>query len=101
MSGWSPRARVAAVVLGFALVCAAGLYQVARHRAVVRVGYELSQAMEELRTLEEEERRLDLELDLLTAPARVERVATELGMVRPSPTAIRVVGAPTSLARVP
>jgi len=72
-------------------LCAGGIFVVGQRREAVRVGYGLGKAMAELRTLEEEERRLDLELNLLTAPARIERVASELGMIRPSPTAIRVV----------
>jgi cell division protein FtsL len=101
VTSWSPRARVATLVLMFAVLCAAGLHQVSRQRALVRVGYDLGQAMSELRRLEEEERRLDLELNLLTAPARIERVAGELGMVRPSPSAIRVIGVSAPLARNP
>jgi cell division protein FtsL len=102
MKAWSPRARVACVVLLFAAVCTAGLFQVSRRRALVQIGYELARVMTELRRLEEEERRLDLELNLLTAPGRIERVASELGMIRPSPAAIRVVGnRAASLARAP
>jgi cell division protein FtsL len=96
---WSPRARVAALLIAWALVCGVGLFQVSRRRSAVQVGYQLGDVMQELRALEEEERRLDLELNLLTAPARIERVAGELGMVRPSPAAIRVIRGGRSIAR--
>jgi cell division protein FtsL len=100
VSSLSPRTRVACVVLGLAAVCAGGLFQVSRRRALVQLGYERGEALVELRRLEEEERRLDLESTLLTSPERIERVARELGMIRPPPGATRLVGRP-SLARAP
>lgn len=97
----TPRAQVAAVLLGFAALGAVGLLHVARHRAVIQLGYELGQVMSELRKLEEEERRLALEEAVLTSPARIEPLALEFGMVRPSPAAIRVIGASAPLASAP
>jgi cell division protein FtsL len=96
----SPAARVGLLGLVFAALGALGLLRVSRHRAVVQLGYELGDAMAELRRLEEEERRLELEEAVLTAPARIEKLAGELGMVRPPPAAIRVVG-PPRLVRTP
>ena len=73
------------------LLTAVGLRHVADRRDVVRVGYALSSATAELRRLEEDNRRLRLERSVLTSPARIERLAAGLGMVRPGPEQIRVV----------
>jgi cell division protein FtsL len=94
-----PRQAIAALVVLAALITALGLRQVAHRREVVRLGYELSSATAELRRLDEQARRLRLEKSVLTSPARIERLATGLGMVRPTPEQIRVVwGAPGALA---
>ena len=90
MTGSSRRAVVGLSLLA-ALVTAVGLRHVAHRRDVVRVGYELSSATAELRRLEEENRRLRLEASVLTHPGRIERLAGNLGLVRPAPEQIRVV----------
>lgn len=96
----SPRLRVACCLVLFAAMLAPALAHVARQRQIVEVGYDLGKAMGDLRRLEEEGRRLNLELSVLTAPARIERLAGELGMVRPPPGSVRVVRATTELALV-
>jgi cell division protein FtsL len=97
-----PRRAIAGVVLLAALVTALGLHRVAHRREVVRLGYELSSITAEMRRLDEEARRLRLEKSVLTSPARIERLAAGLGMVRPAPEQIRIVWrAPAALARKP
>jgi cell division protein FtsL len=95
----SPRARVASLVLVALAVLAVGLVQVASRRAQIRVGYQLSAASSEMREIEEEQRRLQIELSVLTAPERIEGLAKELGMVPASPSDIRVVNRAAPLAR--
>jgi cell division protein FtsL len=66
----------------------------------VRLGNELSAATVELRRHDDQPRRLRLEKSVLTSPARIERLAAALGMVRPAREQIRVVWrAPAALAR--
>jgi cell division protein FtsL len=93
-----PRQAIAALVVLAALITALGLRQVAHRREVVRLGYELSSATAELRRLDEQARRLRLEKSVLTSPARIERLAIGLGMVRPTPEQIRVVWGVDGLA---
>jgi len=78
---------VGLAVLGTALA----LRHVGHRRQVVGLGYQLSTAATELRRLDEEARRLRLEKSVLTSPARIERLALGLGMIRPTPEQIRVV----------
>jgi cell division protein FtsL len=85
------RSTVIAMACLFAVILAAGLYRIAQRRTLIRLGYELSEVSSELRTLEEEERRLRLELSVLSSPVRIERLAVELGMIRPSPSEVRVL----------
>jgi len=70
-----------------------GIRHVSERRERVRLGYELSAATAELRRVSEENRRLRLEKSVLTDPDRIERLAANLGMVRPSTDQIRVVPA--------
>ena len=73
------------------LVCASVAHVSLRYRAI-RTGYEIGERLQEKRELEEEGRKLRLQLSLLRSPDRIERLAREkLGMVRPSPEKIRVV----------
>ena len=74
----------AAVLAGFVAVS-----EVKHHHRLVKLSYDLSEATGELREAEEENRRLRLERSLLLAPERIERLAGELGMIRPEPAQIR------------
>ncbi len=81
------------------LVCGAVAHVSLRYR-VIRTGYLIGEKMQETRELEEEGRKLRLELSLLRSPERVEKLAREkLGMVRPSPEKIRVVRTATQVAQ--
>lgn len=97
------RALVACLVaLALALI-ALGCVRVQQQHRIVKLGYELREAQGDLRRLEEEHRRLSLELSVLTNPQRLETLATGLGMVRPGPEQLRRVSrkedAPRPLAR--
>lgn len=73
------------------LLTGLGVQHVAHRRDRVRLGYELSSASAELRRVAEENRRLRLEKSVLTDPDRIERLARNLGMVRPETDQIRVI----------
>ena len=80
----APTRRKLALLTGAALlVIGAGVGQVQRRHESVRLGYELSRADAELRALEEEDRRLRLEISVLTNPERIESLARAMGMERP------------------
>ncbi len=72
-------------VLLFALFAGVGILHVASRVLVVDMGYQLSRAEAEARTLTRENDRLKLELATLKNPARLEKLAREkLGMSMPS-----------------
>jgi cell division protein FtsL len=76
-------------VLLFALLAAVGILHVTSRVMVVDMGYRLSRAEAEGRTLTRENDRLKLELATLRAPSRLERAAREqLGMAMPSGSAV-------------
>lgn len=76
-------------VLLFSLFAGVGMLHVTSRVLVVDMGYRLSRAEAESRTLTRENDRLKLELATLKAPARLERVAREqLGMAMPTGGAV-------------
>ena len=74
-----------------AVIGALCVWKVYERHQVIRLGYDLSQAREERRLLEEDRNRLRLEESVLTNPDRVERLAKALGMARPKPNQLQVV----------
>jgi cell division protein FtsL len=82
---------VTGLLIVAALLTGLGVQHVSHRRQRVRLGYELSAASAELRRVSEENRRLRLEKSVLTDPDRIERLAANLGMVRPTTDQIRVV----------
>lgn len=88
----SVRPIVVALVIIACLLTAVGVIRVSRQHEVLRQGYELSRRSEHVRQLREVRRRLELEHATLSAPERIRRLATELGMTTVSPDKIRVVG---------
>ncbi|MFP2898173.1 cell division protein FtsL [Corallococcus sp. 4LFB] len=93
-------------VMLFALFAGVGILHVTSRVLVVDMGYRLSNAEGESRSLTRENDRLKLELATLKAPGRLERVAREqLGMAMPRGAAVvsladeRVKGAGTAQAR--
>ncbi|MCY1042408.1 cell division protein FtsL [Corallococcus sp. bb12-1] len=90
----------------FTLFAAVGILHVTSRVLVVDMGYRLSNAEGDSRTLTRENDRLKLELATLKAPGRLERVAREqLGMAMPRGGAVvsvaddRVKDARTAQAR--
>ena len=94
----TPRVRAALLVLFATALLAIGLHRVHERHQVIRVGYDLSEARVELRKLQEERNRLRLEESVLTSPARIERIAVSLGMLRPSPNQLRIIPPKNSVA---
>lgn len=94
----TPRVRAALLVLFAAALLSLGLHRVHQRHQVIRVGYQLNDARDELRQLEEERNRLRLEESVLTSPARIERIAASLGMLRPSPNQLRIIPSKNSVA---
>ena len=88
-------------ILGaFAILVGGAVAHVSLRYRAIRAGYEIGDRLAEKRELEEEGRKLRLELSLLRSPERIEKLAREkLGMVRPSPEKIRVVHGGTQVAR--
>lgn len=97
----APPVRIAVigmVVLALVLVTL-GMAHVARRQQVIRYGYELSRALDELAREQEENRRLRLEKSTLTNPERIRRLAESLGMSPPGSDQIRVIRAGDEVAR--
>ena len=87
------------LVAAFCCVIAAAVAHVSLRLGVIRLGYAIGQHTRERRTLEEEQRRLRLELSFLRSPSRIERLARDkLHMERPDSSRIRVVQAPPAPA---
>src|SRR5262245_15181812 len=88
----APPARVAVAcgLIAAALVLAVGIFHVSRQKQILALGYRLAAARHELRLLREDNRRLRVEQSVLTSPDRIERLASSLGMLRPTPEQIRV-----------
>lgn len=93
------RIAVAAMVAAAASAAFVGVAEVDRHQELIRLSYELSSVSRETREAEEENRRLHLERSLRSAPERIERLATELGMVRPKPEQMRRLPTASTEAR--
>lgn len=93
------RSLVAIMALVAALVTALAIVRIARRHEVVDLGYRLSRSASQLRSAHELNRRLELERATLTAPARIEAMATKLGMAPVLPEQIRLVPAHAAMAR--
>jgi cell division protein FtsL len=87
----SVRSVVISMVLAAALLTAIGVVRVARQHEVLRLGFELSRASEQVGRMNEARRGLELELATLTAPDRIRRLAVQLGMAPVAPDRIRVL----------
>lgn len=90
----SVRAVVIAMVIVAALLTALGISRVNRQHEVLRLGYQLDRQSEQVRKLTEMKRRLEVERATLTAPERIRRLATQLGMTTVAPDRIRIVDVP-------
>ena len=89
----SVRPVVIAMVIAACLLTAVGVVRVARQHEVLQLGLQLSREAEHVRQLEEVRRRLELEHATLTAPERIRKLATELGMTPVAPDKIRIIEA--------
>ena len=87
----SVRTVVIALVITATLMTTIGVIRVARQHEVLRLGFELSRMSEQLGRMQEARRALELELATLTAPDRIRRLATQLGMTPVSPDKIRIL----------
>lgn len=86
------RPLVIAMALAALMITAIGVIRVTRQHEVLRLGLQLSKQSDQVRRLREVRRQLELELATLTAPDRIRRLATQLGMTPVAPDRIRVVG---------
>jgi len=97
------------VIVMVALAVAAttvGVIRVSRQHEVLSLGYKLSKRNEQVKQLAEARRRLELERATLSAPDRIRRLATQLGMTPVAPDRIRIVtaeaeGSPIKIAKQP
>ncbi|HEY3805059.1 MAG TPA: cell division protein FtsL [Kofleriaceae bacterium] len=87
----SVRTVVIAMIVLAATLTAVAVIRVARQHEILQLGYRLSHGTDQVRELREARRRLELERATLTAPDRIRRLATELGMTTVAPDKIRVV----------
>lgn len=87
----SVRIVIVAMVLLALMITAIGVIRVTRQHEVLRLGLELSKKSEDVRKLRETRRNLELELATLTAPDRIRRLATQLGMTTVTPDRIRII----------
>jgi cell division protein FtsL len=87
----SVRAIAATLVAVACLAVALGVLRVEHEHEVLQLGYRIAHEQARLDALHEVRRRLDLERAALTAPDRIRRLATELGMTSVAPDRIRIV----------
>lgn len=92
------RITLAAIIAVAAFIAFVAISEVKHHHQLVKLSYELSEVTAQLREAEEENRRLRLERSMLLAPDRIERLAGELGMVRPEPSQIHELSGERSAA---
>ncbi|MEM9493617.1 MAG: cell division protein FtsL [Myxococcota bacterium] len=98
MTAPSVRIAVTGMVIAAIIVAILGMAHVERRQQVIRLGYQLSKAIEELSQQQEENRRLRLEKATLTNPERIGRLAESLGMTQPGPDQIRIISRRAGLA---
>ena len=96
------RSGVLAAFVVFVALVGAALAHVSVRLEVIRLGYEISERTRTRRELEEERRRLQVELAMLRNPERIEALAkAKLGMRRPDAGEIRLAEPAVQLAAVP
>jgi cell division protein FtsL len=88
------RSIVIAMVLAACVLTGLAIVRVSRQHDVLRLGYQLNRETEHVRQLREVKRRLEAEIATLTAPERIRRLATQLGMTTVAPDKIRIVDVP-------
>ena len=89
---------IVTLVVVAVMLTVVGAIRVSRQHDVLRFGYELSRRTEHVGKLREVQRQLELEHAMLSSPARIRRLATQLGMTSVTPDKIRVVNARDGVA---
>jgi cell division protein FtsL len=80
------------IVALFGVVVLGAVAHVGVRLKVIHAGYALGQAEEARDRLEEEHRKLLIQVAQLRSPERIEKIARDqLGMVHPDPSKIRVI----------
>jgi cell division protein FtsL len=90
----SVRSVVVAMVIVAVVLTMLGVIRVTRQHEVLRLGYQLDREAGQVARLKELRRRLEVERATLTAPDRVRRLATQLGMTTVAPDRIRILDVP-------
>jgi cell division protein FtsL len=93
-SAASVRSVVIAMVIVAVTLTTLGVIRVTRQHEVLRLGYQLDREASHVARLKELRRRLEVERATLTAPERVRRLATQLGMTTVPPDRIRILDVP-------
>ena len=88
------RTVVIAMIIIAVMLTGLGIARVTRQHEVLRLGYHLDRQADQVRKLTEMRRRLEVERATLTAPDRIRRLATQLGMTTVAPDRIRLVDVP-------
>ncbi|MCA9667297.1 MAG: cell division protein FtsL [Myxococcales bacterium] len=93
-----PKRRGVVVLLLLSLFIGAGaaVAQVWTNLRAIELGYEISKLTKKRRSLLEANRRLRIEVALLKSPARIGRLAREIGLREPEPEQIRRLAAPAA-----
>jgi cell division protein FtsL len=97
----SVRSVVIAMIIVAVTLTGVGVVRVSRQHEVLRLGYQLAKRSDDVKSLKEARRRLELERATLTAPDRIRRLATELGMTPVAPDRIRVITDTVKVAAQP
>ena len=92
------RRTLALMLVGSLSLLGLGLLRVEQRHEIIRLGYQLSEARDELEQVRQEQNRLRLEETVLTNPGRIEKLASSLGMIRPKPDQLKVVESGRPLA---
>ena len=98
-----PKRRGVVVLLLLSLFIGAGaaVAQVWTNLRAIELGYEISKLTKKRRSLLEANRRLRIEVALLKSPARIGRLAREIGLREPEPEQIRRLAAPAAFGASP
>jgi cell division protein FtsL len=82
------------MVIAACMLTTLGVIRVMRQHEVLKLGYRLDRQADQVRRLEETHRRLEVERATLSAPERIRRLASALGMTTVAPDRIRIVDVP-------
>jgi cell division protein FtsL len=85
---------IIAMVIAACMLTSLGVIRVMRQHEVLKLGYRLDRQADQVRQLKETRRRLEVERATLSAPERIRRLATTLGMTTVAPDRIRILEVP-------